>query len=304
MVRSNDGRRRWGRASAALVVTLAALVACGREPAAPPPAGDGPRIVSLSPAISRALVDLGLGDRVVGRTPFCAALDPALPVVGDLQHVDFERLVRLAPTHVLVQPASTGVDPRLAGLADRHGWSLQHWTLNDVADVIELVRTLPAALATRPGTTPTGLERRSAALAAELAASLRPPSPSPWRGRTLLVCGLDPLTVFGAETYLHELLVAQGARNATEARGWAMLSMEDVARLDPEAIVLVVDARLDAEADPDRRLGALRQLDVAAVRDGRMAVLDDPDAFLPSTGLPAVARRLESILRGFAGPAS
>ncbi|MHC5005021.1 MAG: TroA family protein, partial [Planctomycetota bacterium] len=140
MVRSNDGRRRWGRASAALVVTLAALVACGREPAAPPPAGDGPRIVSLSPAISRALVDLGLGDRVVGRTPFCAALDPALPVVGDLQHVDFERLVRLAPTHVLVQPASTGVDPRLAGLADRHGWSLQHWTLNDVADVIELVR--------------------------------------------------------------------------------------------------------------------------------------------------------------------
>ncbi|MHC5003046.1 MAG: substrate-binding domain-containing protein, partial [Planctomycetota bacterium] len=124
------------------------------------------------------------------------------------------------------------------------------------------------------------------------------------RGRTLLVCGLDPLTVFGAETYLHELLVAQGARNATEARGWAMLSMEDVARLDPEAIVLVVDARLDAEADPDRRLGALRQLDVAAVRDGRMAVLDDPDAFLPSTGLPAVARRLESILRGFAGPAS
>jgi ABC-type hemin transport system substrate-binding protein len=100
----------------------------GTDTAAPGPV-EPPRIVSLSPALSRTLVDLGLADHVVGRTAYCASLDPAIPIVGDLYELDYERLIRLEPTHVLLQPASaTGVDPQLRRLAEERGWTIGAWT--------------------------------------------------------------------------------------------------------------------------------------------------------------------------------
>ena len=63
------------------------------------------RIVSLVPSLTELLFDLGLGERVVGRTGFCvhprAALR-AVPKVGGTKDVKLERIRELAPTHVLV----------------------------------------------------------------------------------------------------------------------------------------------------------------------------------------------------------
>jgi ABC-type Fe3+-hydroxamate transport system substrate-binding protein len=70
-----------------------------------PPAGDGARIVSLVPSITELVCDLGLGERLVGRTGFC--IHPRERVrrvakVGGTKDVDLRRLRALAPTHVIV----------------------------------------------------------------------------------------------------------------------------------------------------------------------------------------------------------
>lgn len=68
-------------------------------------AGADARIVSLVPSLTELVFDLGLGDRLVGRTGFCvhprAALR-AVPKVGGTKDVNLERIRALAPTHVLV----------------------------------------------------------------------------------------------------------------------------------------------------------------------------------------------------------
>ena len=77
----------------ALALASALLAACGRENASGQSGSnakpDELRIVSLSPAISRTLIDFGLQDRIVGRTPHCASIDPSIPVVGDLINIDY-----------------------------------------------------------------------------------------------------------------------------------------------------------------------------------------------------------------------
>ncbi|MCA9290710.1 MAG: hypothetical protein KDA25_06255, partial [Phycisphaerales bacterium] len=80
------------------------MIHCGEAPTTTTPRPGAVRVVSLSPAISSTLRDLGLDPLVVGRTPWCDALDPDVPVVGTLLDVDAERLARLRPTHILVQP--------------------------------------------------------------------------------------------------------------------------------------------------------------------------------------------------------
>ena len=67
--------------------------------------GTAVRIVSLVPSITELLCDLGLADRVVGRTGFCIHPHSAvavIPKVGGTKDVNLEKIRRLAPTHLVV----------------------------------------------------------------------------------------------------------------------------------------------------------------------------------------------------------
>ncbi len=63
------------------------------------------RIVSLVPSITETLIDLGLRDRLVGRTGFCIHPREAvrdIPKVGGTKDVKIERVRALRPSHVIV----------------------------------------------------------------------------------------------------------------------------------------------------------------------------------------------------------
>lgn len=69
------------------------------------PAGEDFRIVSLVPSLTELVCDLGLADRLVGRTGFCVhpreVLKP-VPKVGGTKDVKIDVVRELAPTHVIV----------------------------------------------------------------------------------------------------------------------------------------------------------------------------------------------------------
>ena len=69
------------------------------------PASGEARIVSLVPSITELLFDLGVGDRVVGRTPFCIhprAGVANVPRVGGTKTPRLDRIRALEPTHAIV----------------------------------------------------------------------------------------------------------------------------------------------------------------------------------------------------------
>jgi ABC-type Fe3+-hydroxamate transport system substrate-binding protein len=67
---------------------------------------EGPvRIVSLVPSLTELVCDLGLADRLVGRTGFCIhprATLKAVPKVGGTKDVRIDVVRELAPTHLIV----------------------------------------------------------------------------------------------------------------------------------------------------------------------------------------------------------
>jgi ABC-type Fe3+-hydroxamate transport system substrate-binding protein len=283
------------------------IAACGRagpdqSPRSAPPSGE-PRLVSLSPAISRTLVDLGLDGFLVGRSAYCTGIDDDLPVCGDLLRVDFERLTRVQPTHLLLQPAATGVDPALVELASEQGWVLGQWRLDGLEDIEGLVLDLPGVVFTSDDPRQAIAASRAAELSNNLALALSPGARPTWRGRTLIISGVDPVLAFGRETYLHDVLVAIGGENVVEGRGWITLSQEDVVRLDPAAIILVTTGS-GSDADVAAALAPMRSMDIDAARAERLGVLAHPDALLPSSAVTEVAARLRRILGEFAESSS
>lgn len=71
----------------------------------PVEAGTVPRIVSLVPSITELLCDLGLASCIVGRTGFCvhpAEIVCDIPKIGGTKDVNFDKIRKLAPTHLVV----------------------------------------------------------------------------------------------------------------------------------------------------------------------------------------------------------
>lgn len=294
---------------------ILALAGCGKPapkaiapPSAPTtaPAAADVRIVSLSPAITRTLADLQLVNKVVGRTPHCRAIDQNVPVVGDLLNVNYELLVKLEPTHVLVQPPAAGLDPELSRLANERGWNIATWRLNTVDDIEQLLRELPAVLFADGSPGFAAAARRSAEIQNNIAQALTPASvvqgtgaAATFKGRVLLISSVDPVMAFGAKTYLNDILVAQGGVNAVTDPGWVQLSLEDVARLDPDAMIVVKPGD-QITSDPSELFGALWESDNRAVLHRLLGVIRHPDALLPSSAVVEVAGELRKNLKFFA----
>jgi iron complex transport system substrate-binding protein len=289
------------RRAAFVVVILVA--GCGREAPAPEVAPSGTaapqrasspmRIVSLSPAITRTLIDLGLGGAIVGRTPFCEGLPEEVPAVGSLLELDYERLLATRPTHVLVQPPAGGLDPELERLAALRGWTLRAWSLATIADVERLLEDLGALVidAARARALPecdaVEAARRAGARRAALWL-LRARGPGADAPRVAILFGREAFAGIGTGTFLGELLEGIGRRNAIVSAGYPETSLEDLATLRADAILLLVDGPDDGGAALARLRGALPRTPIAAARL--------PNALLPSSALDDVALELDWLL--------
>jgi ABC-type hemin transport system substrate-binding protein len=286
----------------ALVAVL--WLACCGKPApkaiAPPttePASRVVSIVSLSPAITRTLADLQLTESIVGRTQHCRAVDQKVPVVGDLVHVDYEQLVRLNPTHILVQPPSSGIDPHLVEVAKERGWKIAQWKLNTVDDIEQLVRDIPGTLFADGTPELAKASTHSADLLNDIANAMAPGGAAIYRGRVMIVNSVDPVLAAGSGTYFNDILVAQGGVNAVTERGWVQLSFEDVARINPEAIIVINTS--GAEGPPEL-LGPLWDTQITAVLSRMLGAIRSADAQLPSSAVIEVAADVRRNLQFFA----
>ncbi len=236
------------------------------------------RIVSLSPAMTSTLQQVGLGPHLVGRSAFCRDVDH-LPVAGDLDRTNVECLVRLRPTHVFAQGHERGGHVDLRGLAKKHGWTLAIHPLVDIDDVQQFLL--------RIGTLLPQTKAPCEGLRQDLQLAMRPRS-LPQPTSVLIVSpGASPLA-WGSDTYLGQLAVAAGLENLAMSPQWQALSLEDVSRLNADLVLVPVDGDV-----PD--FGAL----ATAVPQDRFRVLAHPGIDLPGPHLAKVSRAIDEIAQSF-----
>jgi len=297
-----------------LVILCSALLlaGCEKHPAGPPitTASTAPqvRVVSISPAIGVLLADLHYDGLCVGRDGHDVALSPSLPVVGDQNRLDYEALIAANPTHIFTQWGSRDLPPRLGSLAEANHWRVidsRLLTLEDIRQTTEAVdRELCEA---------TGSQAPSQACG-ELLARMD----KAWArgrdyaklGRVLLLAEPAPPAAFGPGSCHYQLLERLGATPAiTSGAAYINLSLEDILRLAPDAIILVKprgaavparDGEPDAQAG-DVVFGSIVTLDIPAAKNHRLAHIDDPLGFIPSTSMIRVAEELREVLDGWAG---
>ena len=121
-----------------------------------------PRIVSCAPAATETIFDLGGEGCLVGRSSAC--LYPAaatnLPSVGAYSAPSIERIVALAPTHVLMTYLS---DPSMSNRLERLGIRVLQFPCERLADYAPMRARLAALCGLVPRRCRTTCSTRSAA---------------------------------------------------------------------------------------------------------------------------------------------
>jgi ABC-type hemin transport system substrate-binding protein len=230
------------------------------------------RVISLSPGITHTIIDAGFSDLLVGRSPFCFLANQELPVVGDLRTIDYERLLRLSPTHVIVQATASGVDGHLLALSVQNNFELHAWPLDRVSDI----KTVYGNITRMFGGKKLPLEIQVVKKENESVSS-------PVLVITQGTEGSAGLS-FGRDTYIDDLLQEMGIENVVHQSGWVSLSLEDIGRLHPEAIYVVSDSKIN-----DASLNALRSVGYRVIPFVHEHIL------VPSSYIVDVAKRFQEV---------
>lgn len=283
-----------------LVVVLLVLVLCaspraGSSQAGTPLAG-ARRIVSLVPATTEMLFDMGESARLVGvgtYDRFPPEVD-RLPRLGGLLDPNVERLLALKPDLVIVYDTQTDLRRQL----ERAGIPMFTYSLRGLADVADTMRTLGQRIGAGASGNQAAerLASRLGAIRARVASRTRP--------RTLLIFGREPgslrgINASGGYGFLHDLLEMAGGADvlADIKRPAVAMSTEMVIARSPEVIIEVHygDSLKTIRIDSERRVwNALPS--VPAVRSGRIHLLAGDEFVVPGPRVAVAAERFARAL--------
>ncbi|XAM00306.1 ABC transporter substrate-binding protein [Phycisphaeraceae bacterium D3-23] len=242
------------------------------------------------------IIDMGEEDRLVGVAQH-DDVSLGLPVCGNYLDPDVELILSLEPDLILTE---SGVQPTSARLAELElagvfeVVALPHVrSIDDVSDALtHPEHGLGAVLRLQDTAEYTNRQMmgRLEAIAKQVEGRPRP--------RVLMLLTTDPLGAIGAGVTHDELLTLAGGDNvlADADAGYVLIDRQMlIDDLRPD-VILLIEPNASALLADDARLRSLQGLPIHAITEGRVVLIDHPQALLPSTSLPEVMAQMAAAL--------
>jgi iron complex transport system substrate-binding protein len=228
------------------------------------------RVVSLAPSITETLYALGVQDRLVGDSDYCDYPPEAKqkPHVGGTISPSIETIASLHPDVVLVNKGINRLDTvnSLASL----GIPSYAFDPHSVAEILTSTQRLADLLGA-------GLvgDTLATELRRQLAETHERVAPYPPR-RVLYVVWPQPLISIGQDTFMADALRYSGAISiVNEPQSWPQISLEEVAKEQPEFLVFSGSHMASASVNIDTLAESPGWRILNAVRDHRYANTSD-----------------------------
>lgn len=250
-----------------------------------------PTIVSLTPAITQMLIDMGKRDQFVGVSKEDDA-SLGLPVCGSYNNPVIARIIQLKPDIVLTESSTGRFEDAHEGLRDAAGRGLFELKViphsRSIADVQRVLSDPKAGLGAAVGD-PEAARGASKLMAMriDLVSAVMKDADRP---RVLMLINPTKLGAIGTGVTHDELLRLAGGTNALAhvKTGYLELDRAMLVQTVRPDVVLILEPGGSELSDGDPRLRTFEGLSIPVNTSRRFAVIQHPQAMLPSTSLPEV----------------
>lgn len=282
------------------VILALGLVGCGTNDPAPELHAGAPfpaRIVSMSPALTETLFELGLGDRIVGVTRFCLFPDEAreIPKVGGYLDPNWEAIIALEPDLVVLMESHGGAESRLAGLGIRTV-RINQQNVGDILASFQQVADV-CGVASRGVALRSEVQEKLDRIRMMLEGSMKP--------RVIVSVGRKPgsgrltsVWAAGPGTFMDDALSMAGGVNIVPGGvtgAYPEITEEGLLQLDPDHILDVIPELAESGLAIETALSDWQSMkSVRAVLEGRVHVVGRHCMSIPG---PRVAEVVEVFAR-------
>jgi ABC-type Fe3+-hydroxamate transport system substrate-binding protein len=249
-------------------------------------AGPAKHVVSLVPSITETLFAFGAGQSVAGITDYCihpAEGTAAKRRVGGTKNVRVEEIISLRPDLVIAN-AEENRKHQVEEL-EKAGIPVFVTFPRTIAGCLKMMRDVAILTGTEPAAEP-------AVSSIEAERFLLRSRPKAAACRVLCPIWKGPYMSINRDTFVDSIIRESGGENvfACHAERYPKFILEDVARLQPDVVILPTEPYRFAERDFEdfEKIGAA----VPAVREGRIHIVEGE---LLSWYGPRVARALREL---------
>jgi len=228
------------------------------------------RIISLAPSLTETVYALDAEDRLVGDTDYCDYPPDAQkkPKVGGVVNPNLEAIAALHPDLVLLSKEGNQLDTVRA--LDTLGIPNYATDAHSIAEIIASTEKLAEVL-----NVPAKGKALGDKLAQELATLQNKLNGVPPR-KVLFVVWPEPLISVGKNTFVGDALRRAGAVSIIDSnQDWPQVSLEEVARLQPEYLVFAAAHSGPAGSEFEAMANRPGFEILEAVRNRRYAVVSD-----------------------------
>lgn len=187
------------------------------------------RIVSLVPSLTELLIDLGLKERLAGRTRFCVHPGEEveeIPIVGGTKNPRVDKILAMEPDYIVAnREENRPEDVRLLQEECR----VRVTDITTIEEALLTIHELGREL---------GREDKSRSLTGKISDALeqRPEEPPL---RTAYYIWKDPWMTVGGDTYIHDVMAHWGLTNVFgDRRRYPTVDPEKLSRYHPELVLL------------------------------------------------------------------
>ncbi|MCE5325535.1 MAG: iron chelate uptake ABC transporter family permease subunit [Planctomycetaceae bacterium] len=251
------------------------------------PEAPHPRIVSIAPAVTSLLFQMGLGDHVVGVSSYCRLpAGQTRPVVGDALNIRAQPILQTEPDIVIAQLELKHFEPIKQIRPDLRIERFTIERLDDIPAAMERLGVLTGKLAVG--------KKAAADFRGKLADVTRQTASLP-KPTVLFALGFEDLSSAGRGTFIDDMVTAAGGTNILHDShvGWVQPTSKTVIDARPEIVF--------CQCMPGRAHDARRYWSNLGRGQGwprRIEVVEDADWSMPAGHLAAYTARLAKVLHG------
>lgn len=187
------------------------------------------RVVSLVPSQTELLLDLGLKDKLVGRTRFCihpSEQVSAIPKIGGTKTADPVKIAALKPD-LIIGNKEENEQSNIAEL--RRIAPVWMSDIKDLTNALEMIRSLGELLKVETKAQAMALKIVNRFNALKQVQSVKPALYFIWH---------KPWMAAGADTFIDAMLPFAGYKNLLRKSRYPVLSAEEIINLNPATILL------------------------------------------------------------------